>query len=173
MYYVWPEQNRDATVDNTSMDKIKDKNYVYDLELDEKGNILGGEWGSRADENGYKVKYSEQPDFIWMAAPQNLPYSEMSMYATPGTKIDITNPRPFGNMKWAWDGKAALPTEWMNAAKADETWQAPDTGESIYLDDGTEDVTPATAKNAVLKSAQPLSHIVYFLFDKARSPDQK
>jgi hypothetical protein len=173
MYYIWPEQNKDETMDSSSKDKIKNKTYIYDLELDENYNILGGEWGSRAKENGSDVKYSEQPDFIWMAAPQNLPYSEMSIYATAGVKKDINNPRPFDNMNWAWDGKSALPGDWISAAKADMSWQAPIPGEKIEAADGSVDVAPMEAKNGVLKSAQPLSHIVYFLFDKARNSTQK
>lgn len=173
MYYIWPEENRNDSTDHQSKDKMKGKTYVYDLELDENFNILGGEWGNRSKENGNRAKYSEQPDFIWMAAPQNLPYSEMSIYATAGTVKDASNPRPFGNMNWAWDGKSAMPEEWLNAAKADATWSAPVTGEKIEATDGSVDVQPAEAKNSILKSAQPLSHIVYYLFDQARNQSQR
>ena len=188
MFYIWPEDNRDKSYDSTSLDIQKDKTYVYDLELDENYNILGGEWGTRADEDGKKVKYADQPDFIWMAAPNKLPHSEMSDYATAelsdadlalkvkrGEKVvkrDYTNPRPFGNMNWAWDGKSALPSDWLNAAKADESWQPPVPGEKVKSVDGSDDVAPTEAKNGVLKSAQPLSHIIYFLFDQSRNPKQ-
>lgn len=173
MYYIWPEQNRDSSIDNASQDKLKGRVYSYDLELDENYNILGGEWGNRSKENGTDVRYSDQPDFIWMSAPHKLPYSEMSPYATAGVSKNPSNPRPFGNMNWAWDGKSALPEDWINAAKADLTWEAPIPGEKIELEDGSLDVTPAAAKNGILKSAQPLSHIVYFLFDKARNQNQQ
>ncbi|MBS1958696.1 MAG: hypothetical protein JST80_04410 [Bdellovibrionales bacterium] len=180
LYYVWPEQNRDKDYDDVSKDKTKSKEYAYDLELDEKGNILGGEWGDRSEDGiddsedadsdnpVFKVKYADQPDFIWMAPLNKLPTSEMSDYAIAGVKKDLTSARPFGNMEWAWDGKGKLPEDWINAAKADETWQRP-----VSVDAKDElDSTPA-AKNSVLKSAQPLSHIVYYLFDKARNPAQK
>ena len=173
MYYIWPEDHQNLSTDSPAQDIQKDKTYTYDLELDENMNILGGEWGDRSKEDGKKVKYAEQPDFIWMAAPQNLPYSEMSTYATAGVVKDSTNSRPFGNMNWAWDGKSALPADWVSAAKSDETWQAPVTGEQQKVADGSTDVLPADAKNSLLKSAQPLSHLVYFLFDQARNPDQK
>ena len=173
MYYIWPEGNRDSSSDGKSEDKIKDKDYVYDLELDANYNILGGEWGNRSKENGRKVKYVDQPDFIWMAAPNKLPYSEESWAAVAGQTIDFNNSRPFGNTKWAWDGKSALPADWVRAAKADETWSAPEVGYQTVLDDGSLDVSPPEAKNATLKSAQPLSHIIYYLFDQARDPRQK
>jgi hypothetical protein len=172
MYYIFPESNRTDSTDHPGQDKLKTKEYVYDLELDENYNILGGEWGDRSNENGKKAKYADQPDFIWMAAPRNLPYSEMSTYAFAGTAKDPSNPRPFGNMNWAWDGKSALPSDWMSAAIADGTWQAPIPGKVVSDSSGVEDVVPATSKNSVLKSAQPLSHIVYFLFDQARSGNQ-
>jgi len=172
MNYLWPEDDHDQTTDDPGHDKLKDRTYVYDLELDQNFNILGGEWGNRSKEDGKKVKYVDQPDFLWMAAPQNLPYSEMSTYATAGQVRNASNPRPFGNMDWAWDGRSALPSDWLSAAKADETWQAPVTGDENKLADGSKDVTPAESKNSVLKSAQPLSHIIFFLFDKARNGNQ-
>lgn len=173
MNYIWAEDNRKDSTDHHSKDKIKDKSFVYDLELDENFNILGGEWGSRSNENGTKVKYDDQPDFIWMTAPGALPYSEMSSYAVPGTIKDSSNPRPFGNMNWAWDGKSSLPSDWLSAAKADLTWSSPVPGFKTESEDGSVDISPAESKNSVLKSAQPLSHIVYYLFDQARMSTQK
>jgi hypothetical protein len=187
MFYLWPEskqKGRSQDFDNAAQDKLDDQTYTYDLELDANGNILGGEWGTRADDSGQVdedgnqiaqgVSYAKQPDFIWMADTNALPYSEMSVYASAGFAKDASNPRPFGNMNWAWDGKGKLPEDWIRAAKADSTWAPPAVGEKIKnKDTKVEDVFPAEAKNGILKSAQPLSHIVYYLFDQARMPNQK
>ena len=74
-------------------------------------------------------------------------------------------------MIWAWDGRSQLPGDWSDAATEDLKWTKPIVGEKVKVN-GVEDVTPATAKNAVLKSALPLSHIVYYLFDQARAGAQ-
>jgi hypothetical protein len=175
LFYLLPEADNTQTNDSADHDKVKEKQYVYDLELDANGNVLGGEWGDRSQEgsgDSIKVKYAEQPDFIWMAAPQNLAYSRMSVFATPGTKIDQSKPRPFGNTQWAWDGKGALPDDWIRAAKKDEEWSPPAVVNLNGADYKTVDV-PNEARNATLNSAEPLSHIIYYLFDQARDPNQK
>jgi hypothetical protein len=187
--YQWPEahHNDSWNYDSADQDKTKTKEYTYDLELDANGNVLGGEWGDRSqemvettDENDNTTTklqsvYADQPDFIWMGAPKNLPHSEMSTYTTMGTLIDQSNPRPFGNMHWAWDGDGRhLPADWMNAAKSDEMWQAPVVGVTSEVP-GTHNkvVSPPEAKDSIMKSAQPLSNIVFYLFDKARDPSQR
>jgi hypothetical protein len=173
MYYIWPEENRDDSTDSQSKDKKKSTEYTYDLELDEAFNVLGGEWGNRAKENGRSAEYAEQPDFLWMSAPDLLPFSEMSLYAIAGERLNfVAGSRPFGNTKWAWNGKSKMPSDWIRAAQMDMRWSAPTVGTKLKLSNGTEDVVPATAKDSVLKSAQPLSHIVYYLFDQARAGAQ-
>lgn len=178
MFYLWPEskqKERSQDYDSVAQDKTEGETYYYDLELDEQGNVLGGEWGVRSSEDiQVAVQYAKQPDFIWMSNTDALPFSEMSVYATAGTPKDPSNPRPFGNMNWAWNGKGRLPEDWARAAKADVTWSPPPVGEKKKdKEAGTEDIYPAEAKDAILKSAQPLSHIVYYLFDQARAPEQK
>jgi hypothetical protein len=171
MYYIWPEENREDSTDSASKDKMKSTEYTYDLELDANYNILGGEWGDRSKENGVDAEYADQPDFLWMSAPEILPYSEMSLYAIAGVQKNASVSRPFGNTVWAWDGRSALPSDWLSAARADLTWSPPVPGEKVKTNN-VEDVVPASAKNSVLKSAQPLSHIVYYLFDQARAAVQ-
>jgi hypothetical protein len=169
-YYQWAQENRDKQFDTESQDVVKDINYTYDLELDASGNILGGEWGDRSADKDDSVKYGDQPDFIWMANVEALPYSEQSIYTYMGKPIDPSNPRPFGNMVWAWDGKSALPDDWMRAAKADEEWRAPLVGSLDRVPGKKSDkaVFPLEARDSLMKSAQPLSNIVYYLFDQAR-----
>ena len=189
MFYIWPEggriprkyrinedvKKRNKEYDTTAQDTMSGDSYSYDLELDEKGNILGGEWGRRADEDAQvAVKYSNQPDFIWMANTDALPFSEMSAYAIAGQKKDLKNARPFGNMNWSWNGRGKLPEDWARAAKEDATWYPPAVGEKVTnASTGALDILPPEAKDGILKSAQPLSHIVYYLFDQARSAEQK
>lgn len=178
IYYYWPEKNKDDEYDDESKDKVKEKEYVYDLELDENYNIVGGEWGDRSKEA--LVQYDDgtvertndfapdQPDFIWMAERDRLPYSEMSFEAIVGVKKNPSSLRPFANTQWAWDGKSALPADWVAAAKMDQSWSAPVAVEHRRDIEGT-----PSAWNSQLKSAQPLSHLVYFLFDQSRSQRQK
>jgi hypothetical protein len=177
LFYIWPEskeKDRNQDYDSPAQDVFKDISFNYDLELDASGNILGGEWGKRSDDRKDSVKYGDQPDFIWMADTNALPKSEMSDYAIAGYSKDPSNTRPFGNMNWAWDGKGAMPEDWTRAAKADLTWYPPAIGEKVKnKDTKVEDVFPAEAKNGILKSAQPLSHVIYYLFDQARSPEQQ
>ena len=174
-YYQWPENNRDRENDGAEHDISKFRTYVYDLELDEKGEILGGEWGDRSAESDLdSVRYSDQPDFIWMAAPGLLPYSEQSIYTVSGIPTDPSNPRPFGNMNWAWNGKDPLPEDWMRAAKSDEMWRQPVVGALQDVEGETSpQVMPIEARDSLMKSAQPLSNIVYYLFDQARTKEQK
>jgi hypothetical protein len=187
--YQWPEAHHRNSwnTDSASQDKTKQKEYTYDLELDINGNILGGEWGDRSQElvettdddgnttSSLQSEYADQPDFIWMAAPKNLPHSEMSVYTTLGQPIDPSNPRPFGNMQWAWDGDGRhLPDEWVRAAQSDEMWQAPIIGTtSVDPTTHAKIVSPPEAKDSILKSAQPLSNIVFYLFDQARDQSQR
>lgn len=174
MNYTWPEELHDAKFDDASKDKTKDVEYVYDLELDSNGKILGGEWGDRSKENGERVKYVNQPDFIWMSAPNKLPYSEQSYYAFPGLYKNMSNPRPFGNMEWAWDGVGPMPEDWVAAAKADQTFMAPEVGKKCFqdYDPMKKQWSNSCEEGAVLKSAQPLSHLVYFLIDRARAENE-
>ncbi|MBU6153133.1 MAG: hypothetical protein KGP28_02415 [Bdellovibrionales bacterium] len=174
-YYQWPEESRDRVNDGPEYDKFQERTYVYDLELDEKGNILGGEWGDRSQETDLdSVAYTDQPDFIWMAPPGLLPYSEQSVFTSLGTPIDPNNPRPFGNMKWAWNGKEPLPDDWMLAARSDAMWREPIPGILVDIEgESSPQVMPVEARDSLMKSAQPLSNIVYYLFDQARTLEQK
>jgi hypothetical protein len=56
--------------DNSSIDATNSVTYRYDLELDEEGNIIGGEWYSNA-----------HPDFLWTPAPETRAVSAYEAYA--------------------------------------------------------------------------------------------
>ncbi len=197
MNYQWPESHKSDKweKDSPSQDKTKELEYTYDLELDATGNILGGEWGDRSADkvrtyHGNKVieaVYAAQPDFIWMAAPQNLPHSEMSQFThlwsdasglpyTSGDRADASVfATPYTDTKWQWgNGTKALPDEWLRAAVSDEMWQAPVTvdGSTAAKDEKGNIIVPEEARGSTMKSAQPLSNIVFYLFDRARMPRQ-
>lgn len=59
--------------------------YVYDLEIDEVGNVLGGEWYSNF-----------HPDFIWYPLPDSRPLSDG----------ELSLPAPV-----LWDGRGTVPPE--------------------------------------------------------------
>ncbi len=200
MNYLWAEKEHHHDTDSQDNDKTKVKNYVYDLELDADGNILGGEWGDRSREKNGKIKYADQPDFLWMASLDEMPESMFHHELFDGWKINASVNRPFGNMNWNWDcdpnipGKCApIPAEWVKKAKLDEVWAKPEVaehvvkiplkdakGNPVMIPDDNGDLVPATkseaypltARDSKLRSAETLSSIVLFLFDKARSPDQ-
>lgn len=62
---------RERRLESEKHDSVKSVAYVYDLELDERGNIIGGEWYS-----------SRHPDFLWAAQPGAEPIGEGDALAT-------------------------------------------------------------------------------------------
>lgn len=86
--YVVETAPSQATEDNPSNDAIQQAVYQYDIELDDAGKILGGEW--------YQNKH---PDFLWTPAPGLRAITSYDASAT-GT----------------WDPSQALPQSWRNAA---------------------------------------------------------
>lgn len=75
--------------DTSQQDAIQKVAYYYDLELDEAGNIIGGEW--------YGNKH---PDFLWTPAP--------NIRAVTAYEAEATG---------TWQQENALPTTWRNAAR--------------------------------------------------------
>lgn len=76
--------------DNSSFDAIQSVEYLYDLELDSKGNIIGGEWYQNA-----------HPDFLWTAPANSRAVSTFDRQATG-----------------EWDTDQVIPATWRAAAKA-------------------------------------------------------
>ncbi|HXH29387.1 MAG TPA: hypothetical protein VNJ01_01120 [Bacteriovoracaceae bacterium] len=52
--YTDESENEWNTVIGTSVQKVEDKDYEYDLDLDSQGNIIGGKWETK-----------DRPDFLW------------------------------------------------------------------------------------------------------------
>jgi len=86
--YVVETEPSHAPEDKPSNDAIQQVVYHYDIELDDTGKILGGEW--------YQNKH---PDFLWTPAPGLRAVTPEDAAAT-GT----------------WDPRSALPQSWSKAA---------------------------------------------------------
>ncbi|MDK2123900.1 hypothetical protein [Parachitinimonas caeni] len=78
--YIVETEPSQASVDSPSRDAITNVSYMYDLELDANGNIIGGEWYT-----------NRHPDFLWTPAPTTRAQS----YYNPGTPWNVlTSPMP-------------------------------------------------------------------------------
>lgn len=87
--YVAESQPSHAHEDSSDHDHLRTIRYLYDLELDSEGNIIGGEW-----------YMNQHPDFLWVPAPGVHAVSDYENLAT-------------GN----WDLSGVLPTSWQSAAR--------------------------------------------------------
>jgi hypothetical protein len=87
-----------ATTDSATRDAISGARYLYTLELDSSGKILGGEWHQNA-----------HPDFLWLSPP--------------GTRA-LSSSEPTGTQP-VWDGKAAVPSTWQTAARTASVYGQP------------------------------------------------
>ncbi len=94
--YITPTGPSTAPNDKVSAHTIK---YVYDLELDDKGKIVGGEWYSNF-----------HPDFIWQPPKEGKPLSVAEKQMS--TPI-------------AWDGKGPVPPELQAAARTSSRREQP------------------------------------------------
>ncbi len=74
LYYTDWERPHQTDIDGDEYDKIEDKTFNYDLELDENYNIIGGQWRStRTSKPAFFMKpfvHTNQPDFFWIV-PKN------------------------------------------------------------------------------------------------------
>ncbi|MDZ4676819.1 MAG: hypothetical protein SGI74_04840 [Oligoflexia bacterium] len=89
--YVSLVGNSTSDVDSPAHDQMTEVKYLYDLELDESGNIIGGEWYN-----------NRHPDFIWVPAKGVFPRTAAD------AQIALSE----------WDGSTALPTKWQELARA-------------------------------------------------------
>lgn len=64
LIYIAETRPNHQEKDNDSLDRRVAVNYLYDLELDEKGNIIGGEW-----------YHQQHPDFLWAPSENSLAQS--------------------------------------------------------------------------------------------------
>lgn len=65
-YVNWVNPTKEPT-NSVKDDKIKDINFNYDLELNAKGEVVGGQWRVRKNGKGKLLGNStHQPDFFWV-----------------------------------------------------------------------------------------------------------
>ena len=88
---TWPTQ---AKTDDPSSDALRSVHYQYDLELDEQGRIIGGEWHEQ-----------EHPDFLWVPAR-----------GSTAESVGDTILNRVGDHQ-SWNGASSLPVSWRSAAK--------------------------------------------------------
>ncbi|MGZ5278420.1 MAG: hypothetical protein ACXWC9_00660 [Pseudobdellovibrionaceae bacterium] len=86
--YVLESPVDSSRVDQESSDIIQWVVYKYDVELDVKGQIIGGEWHQ-----------TSHPDFIWTPLEKAQPISAFDIY-----------------LKDSWDGEAAIPATWQTVS---------------------------------------------------------
>jgi hypothetical protein len=91
---TWAEQEE---TDGPENDLLVSVDYTYDLELDEAGKILGGEW-----------YLNTHPDFLWTPAP-----GVRALSAGDGMTTG------------QWNPKKALPISWQKAAAKTSVYMQP------------------------------------------------
>lgn len=96
--YLGESKPSHNAVDSEAQDVVLPLNYVYDLELDASGRLIGGEWHT-----------SEHPDFLWAPEGDVIPdaYSENSSLE-PWISTSI-----------------ALPLSWQLEARSISRWHTP------------------------------------------------
>jgi hypothetical protein len=147
--YAWPtgEEN-----DSPAYDKLRSATYVYALELDPQGQILGGEWQSQGKKFLFFGDNAEkQPDMVWMIAPYQLAWSLTSTQADDGPILDPKNFELWGNVDWRFKGDGRIPTDWFYASQASARF-----------------AWPKAEPFSTITSPHPLAEMVYYLFDRAR-----
>ena len=87
-YVVETAPNHNRT-DSAAQDAITTVDYLYDLELDANGNIVGGEW-----------YHKTHPDFLWT-------YDAGARAQTSGdTALKVSDWKPGAPLPAAWTGYA-------------------------------------------------------------------
>lgn len=148
--YDWPTGEE---FDSVKYDKLKTMTYVYALQLDSQGEIVGGEWQSQGGKFLFFGDNSEkQPDMVWMIGPNQLAWSLTSTKADEGPAMSSQKMEIWGNIDWKFKGDGRIPSDWFYASKeaARFAW-------------------PRVEPYSAITSAHPLAEMVYYLFDRARN----
>lgn len=111
-YLDWKEPEHRNT-DSVNFDEVKDVPMLYDLELDQEGNIVGGQWRStETGKNFLNISANhDQPDFFWTVTKDWKRAGEIKgqskAYFTENDQIT----------EWT-DLSSAPPKDWLFAAQA-------------------------------------------------------
>lgn len=94
---------RDHLVSDLADEQERDKSghvvYTYDLELNSRGEIIGGEWHQ-----------SEHPDFLWAISANRRFLTELDhMILEEIEEMDMTG---FDSSVMLWDGAGPIPEDW-------------------------------------------------------------
>ncbi len=95
--YIVETEPTHRTFDNESYDGVTSVVYRYDLELDRRGEVIGGEWYSNA-----------HPDFLWTPQPNARALTDMDKHI----EDQIRSGR--GDMRW--NAGRPLPASWSQSA---------------------------------------------------------
>lgn len=100
-----------ATENSVKDDKVRTLKYVYDLELDERGDIVGGQWRDSDLEN--------HPDFIWYP-PKGITKSERAILPSAGpydsTRLGLTGQYDL-DATGEWNPSQPVPATWREPAR--------------------------------------------------------
>ncbi|MGK5082606.1 hypothetical protein WDW37_04810 [Bdellovibrionota bacterium FG-1] len=97
--FIYETRPNVQQTDSPETDEKRVPVYKYDLELDDAGQIIGGEWYSRL-----------HPDVLWVALPGSHPATSGDALVHPGDQ---------------WRPRQPLPTSWRTAARASGQYLQP------------------------------------------------
>lgn len=102
LHYTNWEFPRMSETNKESDDSIKGFKFIYDLELDESGNVVGGQWRTHRIVKRRLIKgHSNQPDFFWI-----VPRDWQNYF------------KPLENLpEWNFQESSIPPKEFLGAAK--------------------------------------------------------
>jgi hypothetical protein len=108
--WMWP---RGRATDSPADDKLKNRTMLFDLELDARGNVVGGQWRvthvaedfEAIDRQDQRRELTNQPDFFWVL-PKNYQRHFVGNPSLP---------------QWDLRRSPTPPTSWIDASKADHS----------------------------------------------------
>lgn len=89
--YIVETSPSQAVTDSPEQDASSFATYRYDLEIDDKGNIIGGEWYSNA-----------HPDFMWVPPIGTKAQTEADLYTKGNWRLDSTTENVYKGIPREW-----------------------------------------------------------------------
>ncbi|PSV22011.1 peptidase [Photobacterium leiognathi subsp. mandapamensis] len=139
MKFTYTDENfPNHNTPNTKADDLTDvANYIYDLELDDHGNIIGGEWHSQ-----------NHPDFLWV--------TKKGMVIQSDVKV-----------QGKWNISEPIPTEWQDKAVESSKQSQPLSSIVYTLVNAAQDVKPKVQWRPLVTQGQCLNVYNNYTFDGA------